>query len=777
MMTETWLYNLSDNIKSVMVSELTELYKEEELATEISKLIGSVEETRRKLRDITTDTIYKFFFSKERFIDMVWQAFARQRIGFPPLLPDRLRALVDRLQVEVVNPKEFFRRFAKEIKPLIKEGIVRKMLWDFGMELFQDESARRQLALVIKEAVADTVPDDIAEGYATTMLTYIDFFRIGKGEVNVLNPEEVIAATRQFCEAGMAGDPKYRNYFNTLFRKAWGALESFLRAKLTNEIYPTAERETDIYFNTIKNELGVFVEEAGTWAAWAQWMADNLPDVVWRLEEALSAAKSDGYYTMYLREALDILEEILSELPYSAEFEYMLRSFDIQIGEIILGITLLLDIGRWAPQEVSSELRAKASERVASAIKEMTFTTPKGTEVTIDYILDQVKKEIRKKVCKGRDAVAFVVTYGSSSHILQGYKKMIEEWLVGKGNALTYFMTRVFTGGQPTRAPKSPQEFAAVYHESVLQNLPASVDIRTRGNIYNAFPILSAWLNTLFFPQVEELLGRRKLISPDEINAWLNLALSCFVAELAVGANRETLLGELNEIIGRVKSVDPQAGATSIYRACMETVSEKYGSWKSPTKIGFLSTLDYWRGRKELVNNLTTVLNRVIQGAVKMERTGYMVYYISTKFEDYMVLGTPKEAHPDSCFWTSAGIRSIPAIITGRNVAVCYAIFVDDEDKLRAIGGTPPTSPHQVTEFYPTSYDAVLSAGKVAGRTLIVVGANGKLMKTEQGNTYTASEFRNEANLIWGALKGILDVKFSNLTFAPTVWYYEAPSP
>lgn len=193
---------------------------------------------------------------------------------------------------------------------------------------------------------------------------------------------------------------------------------------------------------------------------------------------------------------------------------------------------------------------------------------------------------------------------------------------------------------------------------------------------------------------------------------------------------------------------------------------EKY---KDQLKASPQDALAYWKEINTLAGNLATLSKRIVTPT----EVKWIVYYITTSDRDIALLGTSRDAHPTSCFWTTHGDHSIPSILVEPNVAVCYVFFIYHEEDLKKLGITPPAAGY----IRVTTLKDIWQLGAADGRTLIIVDENGKIVKTREGNTYIR-EFRDKeiSNLVWGILSNILQKEFGHLNLSPTQWVYKVPA-
>lgn len=221
-------------------------------------------------------------------------------------------------------------------------------------------------------------------------------------------------------------------------------------------------------------------------------------------------------------------------------------------------------------------------------------------------------------------------------------------------------------------------------------------------------------------------------------------------------------------------AVTPKEADKLLVAALKEIVEKIFAAFPPPKKIPVDDAVAYFKGRREFANNIVATLTKVKQ---KDAPPSFLVFYITTDLEDYLYLGTELDAHPTSCFWTDAGNHSIPSILVGRNVAVCYVFYTTDETLLAKANIPIPKPPNEIVEQVNPNIDAIRQQLKVVGRTLIVVDANGRVTKTKRGNTYTDFLPPNmSAHAVWGVLRHIIDRKFANVRLKETEWYYIPPS-
>jgi len=205
----------------------------------------------------------------------------------------------------------------------------------------------------------------------------------------------------------------------------------------------------------------------------------------------------------------------------------------------------------------------------------------------------------------------------------------------------------------------------------------------------------------------------------------------------------------------------------ALLKLVLETAMQEY-FLEVPPRKKVVEALAYWKGLDTLVGNLTSLLQGISVGA---EEEGYLVYYLSTRMEDYINIGTEMDANPNSCFWGRLGSQSIPSILVGLNVAVCYVFHIEDAETLKYAGGTPPEA-GGIARFQPRV--SLWDVGELAGRCLIIVDDEGKIGKSVSNSYITNHKY---ANVIWGYLHYILRNVFGDKRFSQTRWFYRTPNP
>lgn len=119
-------------------------------------------------------------------------------------------------------------------------------------------------------------------------------------------------------------------------------------------------------------------------------------------------------------------------------------------------------------------------------------------------------------------------------------------------------------------------------------------------------------------------------------------------------------------------------------------------------------TLFAWSKLKETANIIAAYLQGLFLRA-------YIITYISTILDDFLMLGTEFDKNPKSCFWTTPQSHAIPSIVVATNVAVGFAFIVRDANALKSIG----LAEDKVITVKKSWFDKLRNVGELVVRFLV----------------------------------------------------------
>lgn len=535
----------------------------------------------------------------------------------------------------------------------------------------------------------------------------------------------------------------------------WTPIKDLIRNILVTEIYPKANATAPSLCNrvlkTVAANIQQFLEDAMT----PKKAIDTLNEIEDAVDEAVNAIVGGD-----INDAIRILIEahktantLIGELAPFLQQNRRLKNYMEMMADGIWYILGVLSEYEEGEAQIQPQVRDELSQYYKDALERAQFTY-RRRKFTVSEILEITKREIRGVL--GGAAVAFVVPYGDISRAVWGYEDTVKRWLVGDKGALTHFLSSIYGDWYAQVAA------SILFHDPELVQEEADERLRP---LKSALAEMKAKIEEKFYPKVGEII------------AEVSSAVADKVAQIMAAPNipSDQKRAEINRTIQeavkpKIRELDETL--MEVLAEITETFYERLGA----RKISIKDALAYWRGRREFINNIATTIGRVVQGALTVGygKRQWLVYYISTDLEDYLTLGTSADANENSCFWTFAGIHSIPSILVGRNVAVCYVFIYDDERNLERVGGKPVN----VGETYKfTPAESLWQHGRLVGRTLILVDHTGRLVKSEHGNTYVDPHYTAVSNLIWSTLRSILRSEFAGVKINPTNWYYRSPSP